>query len=1471
MAINNGGNSPVRQDAGTFYPGMITGWDIDGYLTTSEAPADGQAYARIGQTLTWIPVAAGSPIGEAPNTAEQPYARDGVTHNWTLAFTQDLADTLYAPITTIGFPEAPPDGRTYTRTGTPPSWTPLPYIIPEAPGDGGIYARDGQLNVWVEVPRLQAPPPGLMPAGGTTGQLLAKLSAAPFDTDWVDPPDLTVYVQRTGDTMSGALAIANNPLVSSLITTGGISIVGSAVVRADAAGSSVVNTKGGNRSAIIAESTLYPEAWIFGNLDYTSMAGDFVIMAMNGALPAFANPPFRVNRISGLATTTGSPTVPLGIATKAYVDSRGYVGPYLPTAGGDMTGDIVFADAPGLAGQITSGLYWDSDIAIYEGLFNDNRPVLYLQIPTGTATDLDSAVYLIDENDNTALMLTERTGVVKTGDVMTGSLSITGTSSRLLIQNIPLPTLGTGTIRLEGGQGNTIQFADPAGMRWQFIESHYDTNQDFVLIRGAFPGTISLIASWDDGHIALRQPSTMTGDPIGPDDLVRKAYVDQGIDDGDLRWVLKTGDDMTGPLSSPGFTVTAQGWPNGYVFLATGGGLYTPPGGGLILRQTSGNQQPQIELNDGTGRFNIVDTRGAPQMLGGFGFYLPGTGANSNNSPLIWYDDTGDQVRIYGGRDIDSDGLGDFVIDLWNQGAWTTVLRTRQSLATPGQGWIELGADPVEPQDAATKNYVDNLVAGALTYQGTWQVAANIPNLITWPAAPGQYFVAVTADPNVPEMADPGIPGIGGTLITNGDALIWSGQFQEWERLSTGSLTREEADTLYVGLAGGTAAQMTGSLSINEDEAQLILNGTDLTTGGRARIDFLTNGGLIWSLMRLLGSENEAFVLRSGRTGVDVWSADQATGLVTVSGDPIGPLDVVTKQYADQIATDADLSYVHKSGDTMTGSLNINLVGVNGGLNVSGVAGTSRVSVYNDIEAGLFVSGDASASIELKAGLTDFQFLAISGIPSLVVGTATMAMLTINQNTGVATFTSVPNTDGGDPVNANDLAQKSYIDSNFVPNVGGTVTGQILSTITPSADNALITKGYVDQLANSSLYQGPWQVAANNPNLNNVPHTNGARYLCVTANPSIPETPPAGIPGLSGRQISDGSFVLWDQALNQWDLIANTSSGLSQAQADLRYLQLTGGTLTGDTRIQSTAPFFRLTNSTGTNRATLAFGSATADHFSIFRNSGATNLSIDRFPADDGVAVNVLGISRSNGVVSYTSAIAMNAGISFGSVVAPSTLDLSRHLALWGGGITGFGLNITANHINIIAATNASASIGFHIGGSATPVAEFTGGALQMRGNFIAGVRDPNSAQDAATKNYVDARIAQAPVYATAQVALTQGQWYVVCTFGQNIAFNVTLTGAWGGRASTVGFAGTWVNASGTGYARFSVYVQNEYGGKFFDRLEVNSSPAYCVRARAAATGTITMGRYGSANGGGLGGTLGQPTSGGTTYGGIDL
>src|SRR5690606_23463003 len=55
--------------------------------------------------------------------------------------------------------------------------------------------------------------------------------------------------------------------------------------------------------------------------------------------------------------------------------------------------------------------------------------------------------------------------------------------------------------------------------------------------------------------------------------------------------------------------------------------------------------------------------------------------------------------------------------------------------------------------------------------------------------------------------------------------------------------------------------------------------------------------------------------------------------------------------------------------------------------------------------------------------------------------------------------------------------------------------------------------------------------------------------------------------------------------------------------------------------------------------------------------------------------------------ITYSASQTFNSGISFGSGVAASATDLSRHIALWG---SLYGISVTGNRLNLVAPTGAS-------------------------------------------------------------------------------------------------------------------------------------------------------------------------------------
>lgn len=132
-----GGNSPVRQQCVVepWQWGLAAIWTADGYICPDGF--DGQM--RV--------------VYEAPPTGWV-YGRDGACHSWVPVLTRWQADCLYAPITTVPFPDAPMDGQIYARNGLTKSWVvqgtvPGSGYVTDAPMDGNYYVR--YMGAWVQI------------------------------------------------------------------------------------------------------------------------------------------------------------------------------------------------------------------------------------------------------------------------------------------------------------------------------------------------------------------------------------------------------------------------------------------------------------------------------------------------------------------------------------------------------------------------------------------------------------------------------------------------------------------------------------------------------------------------------------------------------------------------------------------------------------------------------------------------------------------------------------------------------------------------------------------------------------------------------------------------------------------------------------------------------------------------------------------------------------------------------------------------------------------------------------------------------------------------------------------------------------------------------------------------------------------------------------------------------------------------
>ena len=129
-----GGNSPVRQKCVVepWQIGLAAVWTQDGYICP-----DGWNTGR--PTIVY----------EAPCTGFV-YGRDGCC-GWVPVLTRWQGDCLYAPSTTVPFPEAPRDGNAYMRDGLTQQWVQAGAQpgFADAPQDGGYYVR--HMGQWIPV------------------------------------------------------------------------------------------------------------------------------------------------------------------------------------------------------------------------------------------------------------------------------------------------------------------------------------------------------------------------------------------------------------------------------------------------------------------------------------------------------------------------------------------------------------------------------------------------------------------------------------------------------------------------------------------------------------------------------------------------------------------------------------------------------------------------------------------------------------------------------------------------------------------------------------------------------------------------------------------------------------------------------------------------------------------------------------------------------------------------------------------------------------------------------------------------------------------------------------------------------------------------------------------------------------------------------------------------------------------------
>lgn len=159
----------------------------------------------------------------------------------------------------------------------------------------------------------------------------------------------------------------------------------------------------------------------------------------------------------------------------------------------------------------------------------------------------------------------------------------------------------------------------------------------------------------------------------------------------------------------------------------------------------------------------------------------------------------------------------------------------------------------------------------------------------------------------------------------------------------------------------------------------------------------------------------------------------------------------------------------------------------------------------------------------------------------------------------------------------------------FVLKTGDMMTGPlVLPPVAPTQVAEAAHKTYVDE---NTLYRGVWQPGPNIPDLTpaTVNAMPGYSWIASTADPAIQETPPAGLPGLSGLAISNADAIVWDVAGATYKVIRPPLTPAAGTIGDVKSAFLTAdhnGWIKLDDRAITT-----LTPSQQTAAATLGFTS----------------------------------------------------------------------------------------------------------------------------------------------------------------------------------------------------------------------------------------------------------------------------------------